>query len=200
MGNRRCRDDASKSALFPTLYSLFNQATDECEPQTTGAGRSPRSGIRRGARDDSRRHRCVGCRAPRAVSGGGPPRRHGLDGDHGGASPASLQHVAPDALHRHARHELCTQDRPAGRAEPARPRRHLLLRPVQRLPRRREIGPQARRRRAGAGKRGGGQGIRRHGTADGKAARRGSGPRLAGQAHQPRVARLRLVAVPGCRS
>ena len=40
------------------------------------------------------------------------------------------------------------------------------------------------------------QGLRRYRAADGKAARRRRRPRLAGQAHQPRLARARLVAVP----
>ena len=40
-----------------------------------------------------------------------------------------------------------------------------------------------------------GQGVRRHRRGDGKAAGAGGGPRLAGQAHQSRLARIRLVAV-----
>ena len=40
------------------------------------------------------------------------------------------------------------------------------------------------------------EGVRRHGRRDGKAAGAGRGPRLAGQAHQPRLARVRLLAVP----
>ncbi len=40
-----------------------------------------------------------------------------------------------------------------------------------------------------------GQGVRRHRRGDGKAAGAGRGTGLAGQAHQPRVARIRLLAV-----
>ena len=40
------------------------------------------------------------------------------------------------------------------------------------------------------------QGVRRHRAGDGEAARRGGGPRLAGQAHQSRQPRIRLLAVP----
>ena len=46
---------------------------------------------------------------------------------------------------------------------------------------------------ATAGRRG--QGVRRHRRRDGKAAGAGRGPRLAGQAHQSRLARIRLLAV-----
>ena len=41
-----------------------------------------------------------------------------------------------------------------------------------------------------------GEGVRRYRAGDGKAAGAGGGPRLAGQAHQSRVARIRLLAVP----
>ena len=40
------------------------------------------------------------------------------------------------------------------------------------------------------------QGLRRHGPHYGKASRRSRGPRLAGQTHQSRLARLRLLALP----
>ena len=52
-------------------------------------------------------------------------------------------------------------------------------------------------RRGGAAGQGGREGVRRHGAADGEAARGARGARLAGQAHQSRLARIRLLAVSG---
>ena len=74
-------------------------------------------------------------------------------------------------------------------------RRDLDLCARRRLSRRAQGEAQAARRaRAGAhAKRG--EAVRRYRAGDGEAARRARRARLAGQAHQPRVARVRLVAV-----
>ncbi len=80
------------------------------------------------------------------------------------------------------------------------PRRHLGLRPESRLPRRRQgqaEGARGLARRRSAARRGRRQGVRRHRAADGEAFRGASRDRLAGQAHQPRVAGIRLLAVSG---
>ena len=77
-----------------------------------------------------------------------------------------------------------------------RPRHHLGLCPPPRLSRSHQGQAQAHRRplrRSRAVRR---QGLRRYRAADGKAAGRRRRPRLAGQAHQSRQPRLRLVALP----
>ncbi len=75
-------------------------------------------------------------------------------------------------------------------------RRHLGLCPRQRLSRPDQVEAQgARRPRAGARRRRG-QGLRRHRAGDGEAARGQGRARLAGQAYQSRLARVRLVALP----
>ena len=76
--------------------------------------------------------------------------------------------------------------------------RDLGLRAPSRLSRRDQGPPEdargvARRRRAA--REGRGQGLRRHRAGDGEAARARGGPGLAGQAHQSRQPRIRLVAV-----
>ena len=163
--------------------------------EAAGAGRGACCRIRCGARDDA------GCRQPgdrrkaRGFPRGWPARRHGLDGHHRRAPPAPAQHVARGQIDRHAGHELRAGHRPARGPVGPQPRRHLLLCPMQGLPRCRQGRPEARGRQPGAGQRRRRQGVRRHRAADGEAAGRSGGPRLAGQAHQPGVARVRLLAV-----
>ncbi len=77
-----------------------------------------------------------------------------------------------------------------------RPRHRLGLCPPPRLSRSHQGQAQARRRPLRRLCPVRGEGLRRHRAADGKAARRRRRPRLAGQAHQPRQPRLRLVALP----
>ncbi len=122
------------------------------------------------------------------------PRRHGLDGGRPRAR-RSARPVARRALRHHARSQLRPRRRSAGDPEAPRPRRHLGLRPGRRLSRHHQAAAQGDRalaRRAGRRR---GQGVRRHRRRDGEAAGGGRRPRLAGQAHQPGVAPIRLVAV-----
>ncbi len=103
--------------------------------------------------------------------------------------------VAAGALRRHARRELRPRPRSHGRSRHPRSRRDLGLCPGRRLSRRHQEAPQAPgalAHRAGRRRR---EGVRRHRGRDGKAAGRRRGHRLAGQAHQPGVAPVRLVAV-----
>ena len=85
---------------------------------------------------------------------------------------------------------------PLARARPARPRDDLGLCPPSRLSRADQGPPQAARRLAARRVRRRGQGVRRHRAGAREAARRARRDRLAGQAQQPGLAPLRLLAVP----
>ena len=92
--------------------------------------------------------------------------------------------------------QLRTRGRSAARRWRPRRRRHLGLCAQPRLSRR----DQGRLKSSPAGwspqrRAGRGEGVRRYGAGDGKAARRRGRARLAGQAHQSRLARIRLLAV-----
>ena len=105
--------------------------------------------------------------------------------------------VAGGRRRRHARPQLRPGQRSAGE-----PRRDATAPPSRSMPAIATItissrasssaSPAASPPRAGRD----GEGLRRHRAADGKAAGRGRRHRLAGQAHQSRQPRLRLVAVP----
>ena len=104
----------------------------------------------------------------------------------------------PEAQERHRlRPELRAGRGPAARVGAAGSRLHLGLCPQPGLPRRAEGPAEAARRLAARADRGGGEGLRRHRTAAGEAPGAAGGARLAGQAHQPRLPRARLLAVPG---
>ena len=90
--------------------------------------------------------------------------------------------------------------RSAGGARAPRRRRHFRLCAPSRLSRRSQGQAQGTRGvsgRGGAAGKGGREGLRRHGAAAREAAGRARGARLARQAHQSGVARIRLLAVPG---
>ena len=87
--------------------------------------------------------------------------------------------------------------RPAGNPAQARPGRDLGLCAGRRLPRHHQAPAQGRGALAdGAGRRRR-EGLRRHRRGDGEAACRRRRPGLAGQAHEPGLAPIRIVAVPG---
>ena len=95
-----------------------------------------------------------------------------------------------------ARAQLRPAIRSARRARAARARGDLGLRPGPRLPRGGEDQAQGARPLHLGHLPPRHQGVRRHRAADGEARRAGRRARLAGQAHQPRVAAMGLVAVP----
>ena len=113
----------------------------------------------------------------------------------GGTARRPARALARGALHHHARHQLRPRHRPAGGARTTRPRPISRLCAQARLSRRDQGRLKELARWLVAPGRRRGEGLRRHRAGDGKAARRRSRARLAGQAHQSRVARIRLVAV-----
>ena len=139
-----------------------------------------------------RRPAAPGARTPRRLARRGRARRHGLDGGRARAARGSARAHAGRQEPHHARRQLWAGQRsPVGAWAEIR-RRDLGLCPRSRLSRRRQ--GQAERacgvpHRIGATRTRRRQGVRRHGAADGEAARRASGRRLAGQAHKSCVAR-----------
>ena len=160
----------------------------------------PRARLRHRPRRRARRHP-RGPRAPAPLPRGRHGRHHGLARRDRAAARRPARAVAGGARHRDARHELRAGERPDAASRRQGRRQRLGLRPRPRLPRRAQ-GP-AEGGGAGHGEPGPAagprldlQGVRRHGAGDGEAAGGGGRARLAGQAHQPGVARLRLLAVP----
>ena len=88
-------------------------------------------------------------------------------------------------------------DDPLAMLQQRMPRRHLGVCAGRRLSRPDQAAAQGAGADAGRASRRRGQSLCRHRTGDGKAAGGSRGPRLARQAHQPGLARARLVAVPG---
>ena len=170
---------------------------------TSERSRQHQSSADRGrARARLRRHRHRAARRRAAVEGAARavprrrrPRRHDLDGNQRRAARRSARAVAGGALRHHAGIELRPGPRSAGDPRAPRPRRDLGLRQGRGLSRGHQAaaeGDRALADRAGRRRR---EGVRRHRRRDGKAARGRRRHRLAGQAHQSRVARVRLVAV-----
>jgi len=135
-------------------------------------------------------------RTSRAVPRGRPARHHGLAGEERRPPLKPICAVARGALDRGAGHELRASRRSARAARPSRARRHLRLRARRRLPRRAQIEAEDARPIMAGAICSRCKNLRRHRARDGETARAGGGARLAGQAHQSRLARIRLLAVP----
>ena len=125
------------------------------------------------------------------------PWRHAVDG--GARRPARRAEGAVErcALGDHARDELCAGARSVRAGRASRSRAHLGLCAGRRLSQDGQVraqGAGALDRRAGERRRG--EGVRRYRAGDGKAARDGRGPRLAGQAYQPGQPQPWQLAVP----
>ena len=123
--------------------------------------------------------------------------RHGLARQRSASAAPPARTVARGAFDHHARPELRARRRSAGELLEQRSRGaisvyargddyHDVIK-AQAEDAGALAGRASRRRR---------EGLRRHRAGDGEAARRSRRARLAGQAHQSRVARIRLVAVP----
>ena len=107
----------------------------------------------------------------------------------------SAHAVARRALDHHARRQLRPRRRPAANSRAAHARRDLGLCAGRRLSRADQGAAEDAGAMAGRERRRRREGVRRYRGRDGKAAGAGGGTGLAGQAHQSRLARIRLVAV-----
>ena len=137
-----------------------------------------------------------GGRAAARLRGGGLARADALDGGADRLARRARRALARGALGDHAGRGLHARGRPAGDARAARPRDGQRLCARARLPRPRQAAAEAARPLAGRRDRGGDQGLRRYRAGDGEAAGAGGRDRLAGQAHQPAVARARQLVLP----
>ena len=173
----------------PKMLSVTSPLKESTHP------RSPRARLRL-----HRRHRSGFDRASRKTFSRFPRRRlawrHGLAGGPPRTPRRSARAVAGRAFGDHARRQL--RARPESACDPgaAHARRDLGLCARRRLSRSDQEAAEGAGAVAGRGLRRRGQGVRRYRRRDGKAAGAGGGTGLAGQAHQPRVARIRLLAVP----
>ena len=123
-------------------------------------------------------------------------RRHGLVGDDPDAPPLAGADVAGREERHRAGRELRAGGRSADDPAPARPGRDFRLCAERRLSRRHQETPKGTGALDRRPVRVGSQGFRRYRAADGKAAGGAGRARLAGQAHQPGLARVRQLAVP----
>ena len=130
------------------------------------------------------------------MAGDRRPGRDGVDGANAGAARRSARAVGRGSQRRRAGDELRALERSVGDARQRAGRDDFGLRPQSRLSRRGQGPPQVVGRLAGQTDRRQGQSLLRHGAGDGKAAGGARRPGLARQAHQSRLARIRLLAVP----